>query len=45
MKHCEKRTRIPLVMWLLAGVGLAALFVIAMRYAIVPLLVMLGGMV
>lgn len=39
----KKRTRIPFAVWFLAGVGLVTLSVLAMRYAVVPLLVILGG--
>lgn len=39
----KKRTRIPFAVWLLAGVGLVTLAVLAMRYAVVPFLVILGG--
>lgn len=40
----QRRRRIPLTILLLAAVGLVTVFVLAMRYAIVPLLVLLGGM-
>ena len=40
----QRRRRIPLTIMLLSAIGLVTLFVLAMRYAIVPLLVLLGGM-
>lgn len=39
-----RRRHSPLMI-LLSAIGLVTLFVLAMRYAIVPLLVVLGGMV
>lgn len=45
-RRCAMRSsnrRFSLSVILLALVGLVTLFVLAMRYAIVPLLVMLGG--
>ncbi len=40
----SSRRRCSLSVILLSLVGLVTLFVLAMRYAIVPLLVVLGGM-
>ena len=40
-----KSRRPSLIVMLLAAIGLVTLFVLAMRHAIVPALVMLGGLV
>ena len=43
MRSTRRRHSLPVM--LLSVIGLVTLFVLAMRFAIVPLLVVLGGMV
>lgn len=42
--RCSRR-RTPLIVWILAAIGLLTLAVLALRYVFVPLLVLLEGVV
>lgn len=39
-----RRRRTPLIVWFFAVIGFVTVVVLALRYAVIPLLVMLGGM-